>query len=739
MKKVFILLLLLPFCLNAADMVKLYTVRGVVADMEGSTLPAASVAIVGTNVGIATNSKGEFAFRIKEGEYTVRVTYTGYVPQEQTINTSSEPTLSFVMEEAKNGLDEVVVTSSRSERMLKDVPVLTRVITQHDIKQIAPPDIKTLLEYELPGLQFQSSGHGTALPSMSFQGMDAQYVLFLIDGERIAGEGATNNIDYNLFDVDNVERIEIIKGAASALYGSNALGGVVNIITKNPDRPFVGNISSRLSTRDTQKHTISLGTKLDKFSTLTTASYTKKDAFTIDDREGAQTIIERPGLPDSVVVGQAGTSGVRGYETIHLSQKLGYSFTEKLSASLNGSYYKNDLLEPREVTEETQFSNYTIGGKVDYIFSEVSKLTGSYTLSNFDKHEETIATGHRIHTYGDVRNTARINYTNRLADKHAITAGLEFDAEGLNHYMFKDTMLKDMQTYTLYAQDEFSITDQFVLVGGVRADYHSAFDLHVSPKLTAMYKLSDFSFRGGYSGGFRSPSLKELYTEWSHRGMFMMMGNPDLKPETSHHASLSAEYTKGIFNASVSGYYNWFENKISTYMTNDRIEGGIMNNMSYHNADSARTYGIDINTQIRLPFALTLRGSYSYVNDLTQIDGRNTSQVRPHSATVRAEYMKRLGKVKTTYGLSGRWMGAVDAWSYSSSTGLYSKRAYESRSIWRFNTTAQFPRGINLNVAVENLFNFKDRNVSGDSYASLTRGAEFIATLSINIADLIGK
>ena len=739
MKKLITLLLLLPLCLNAADLARLYTVKGVVSDNEGEPLPGASVWVAGTNVGIATNAKGEFALKIRGGDYNFRVSYTGYVTQEKAVNTSQEPTLAFVLEEAKNNLDEVVVTGSRSERMLKDVPVITRVITNHDIKQINPPDFKTLLEYELPGLQFESAGHGTALPAMSFQGVAAQYVLFLVDGERLAGEGATNNIDYNMLDINNIERVEIIKGAASALYGSNALGGVVNIITKNPDRPFVGQMSANMSTRETQKYNISLGTKLEKFSSLTSASYSKKDAYSISDTRGSETIFERPGLPDSVVIGEVGTSGVRGYETVNLQQKLGYNVNEKLSFGVNGSYYNNTLLEPSETTEETRFSNYTLGGKADYYLSEASKLTGSYIYSKFDKHEETIATGVDIHTYGDMKHTARINYTNRLAYKHAITAGVEFDGERLSHYMFKDTTAKNMETYTLYAQDEYSITDRLILVGGLRADYHSAYDLHISPKLTAMYKISDFSFRGGYSGGFRSPSLKELYTEWSHRGMFMMIGNPDLKPETSHHVSLSTEYTKGIFNMSVSGYYNWFEDKITTYMTEDRIEGGRMNNMSYVNADSARTYGVDVNTQVRLPFDVTLKGSYSYVNDKTEIDGRNSSQVRPHSATIRAEYRKKLGAVRTTTGISGRWMGKVDAWSYNSTLGMYSKRTYDSRAIWRLNMAAQFPRGMNLNVGVENLFNFKDKNVSGDSYASLTRGTEFVATLNINIADLIGK
>ena len=114
-------------------------------------------------------------------------------------------------------LEEVVVTGSRSEKPLKDVPVITRVISQEEIKTVNPVDLNTLLEYTLPGIQFYYNSMSQTT-SINYQGMDSKSVLFLLDGERISGEGSDHNIDFSRINVDNIERIEVVRGAASTLY-----------------------------------------------------------------------------------------------------------------------------------------------------------------------------------------------------------------------------------------------------------------------------------------------------------------------------------------------------------------------------------------------------------------------------------------------------------------------------------------------------------------------------------------
>ncbi len=209
--------------------------------------------------------------------------------------------------EATFDLEEVVVTATRTPLMLKDAPVLTRVITARDIEKRGSHTIQQALENELAGVEFHQTGYGS---SISFQGLDARYVLFLIDGERMAGE-TYGNIDYNRIPMRNIERIEIIRGASSVPYGSNAMGAVVNIITKMPEKKFEISASARYGTpygRNTEADTLansrtytpskkdndfyrkrldlpnlqgdlSMGFHLGRFKSLTTLTYRTSDAY----------------------------------------------------------------------------------------------------------------------------------------------------------------------------------------------------------------------------------------------------------------------------------------------------------------------------------------------------------------------------------------------------------------------------------------------------------------------------
>ena len=162
-----------------------YTVKGTVVDENGDPLPGASVWVVGATIGAGTNANGEFAIRLNEGrEYTLRVSFTGYIPEEVKVNrqTGAQP-LHVILKPAENELNEVVVTGARIARPLKEVPVLTRVISQKDIQALNPMSIETLLQYELPGLQITYNSM-SRMPQIKYQGVDGEYMLFLIDGEK---------------------------------------------------------------------------------------------------------------------------------------------------------------------------------------------------------------------------------------------------------------------------------------------------------------------------------------------------------------------------------------------------------------------------------------------------------------------------------------------------------------------------------------------------------------------------
>ena len=139
-------------------------------------------------------------------------------------------------------IDQVVVTGTRTPKLLKDSPILTRVISEKDIKKVDATNISDLMQAELPGIEFTYSMNQQV--SLNMQGFSGNSVLFLVDGERLAGE-TLDNIDYSRLNLADVGRIEIVKGASSSLYGSNAVGGVINLISRELTKPWEASVSAR--------------------------------------------------------------------------------------------------------------------------------------------------------------------------------------------------------------------------------------------------------------------------------------------------------------------------------------------------------------------------------------------------------------------------------------------------------------------------------------------------------------
>ena len=221
------------------------SLSGYISGPDSSSVTGATVSLEGTTFGTVTDRKGFYKLnKINPGSYTLRVSYIGYETQEKTIDIrNGESHLDFHLNESNIDLNEVVVTATKSEKTLKSVPVLTQVISARKMLELGITNVTDALQNMVPGLNV---AHNGTLVTVTLQGMSARYVLFLIDGERIAGE-LNGDIDYSMLNLENIDHIEVIKGASSSLYGSNAIGGVINIITKKINQPFDAKFYSRYS------------------------------------------------------------------------------------------------------------------------------------------------------------------------------------------------------------------------------------------------------------------------------------------------------------------------------------------------------------------------------------------------------------------------------------------------------------------------------------------------------------
>lgn len=711
----------------------LYAVKGIVTDENGQPLPGAAVKVTGTTFGAGTNTDGAFILRFEDRkERTLKVSFVGYNPQEVKAVPGSDNAapIEVRLTPASNPLNEVVITGSLTEKPLKEVPVLTRVISQKEIQALNPMSIETLLQYELPGLQIGFNSM-SQLPEITYQGMGGEYILFLIDGERVSGEGADHNVDFTRFNVDDIERIEIIKGSQSTIYGSNALGGVINIITKNADRPFTGNINARYAGSNGQKYTLSSGIRKDRLSSYTSLTWRTKDSYTIEDTEGKSTVTTSPD-GETVNTGDPQYTTVYGYNIWDLTQKLGYTCNERLSTELKGSFYHNKRDIRTGKNYQDFFIDYTLSGKVKYLPAENQQITLSYLFDSYKKNKDYFKSGKTDTDYHNKTQTPRMDYTGTFG-AHTVSAGFEGNLEYLKHYFMKDTSSVSMQTYALYLQEDWKVTERLNVVAGVRADYHRKYHLHVTPKLSLMYTPWDcLTLRAGYSQGFRSPSLKELYQEYDMGGLGWMMlyGNPNLKPETSNQYALSAEFTKRGLNMSVSATHNRFKNRITLQSLNDGTSDS-----RYENAERARTTGIETIVRYRWAFGLTLTGSYAYTDDYEEVEGLNTSSVRPHTATFSALFTRKFGKIGTNLSLNGQWACPFDRYSVNTEQETVTRISYDARTICSMNAGVTLPRGISLNVGVDNLLNYRDK-AADSSLQVPQKGISLIGTVNINLADM---
>ena len=707
-----------------------YIIKGVVMTANGEPLAGASIVVEGTNINCGSNSKGEFSLNVqKDKVYKLRVSYLGYTPRLITVPASGHPPLKIKLQPSETALNELVVTGSRYERQLKDVPVITRVISREEIETVNPVDFTTLLEYTLPGIQFYYNTM-SQVPEITYQGMDAKAVLFLLDGERISGESGDSNIDYSRFNINDIERIEVVRGAASTLYDSRAIGGVINIITKKSVRPFTASMHTRYAGKKGQSYSASAGVNLHRFSSLTSFGWRKRDSYLVKDEQGKQKEIINPDGSVTKSKTDPVAFNIYGYSIMDVSQKLSYNFSDRFTGSARISYYTNKRDKYDNARYYQRYRDLILSGKLKWQFADNQNLDLSYIRDNYIKDNVYVDDDERV--YGNVNSTIRLYYTGMFG-KHTLSGGVDLLREDMKHHFMKDTATVHMNQYSFCLQNDWQLTDKMNIVVGVRGDKGGSYRLHFTPKVSVLYRpLKTITLRAGYSQGYRIPNLKELYQEFNMGGMgIMMYGNKDLKPEEGTQISASVEYDYKGLNLSVSTYHNRYKNKISY----EYISPGKSWNMKYVNALNVKTTGVEVTANYKLPFGLRFSGGYSYVYDYDERDGYNMSWVRPHSARLSSVYKHRFGKTTESVAFNTSWVSSITRYAYSSSDKTYTKTKYDPRTLCSLNLRSELPRGIAIGLMVDNIFNYRDKAV--DSAVQLPEnGRTFVATVSINIADM---
>lgn len=571
-------------------------------------------------------------------------------------------------------LEAVVVTATRTPKLLKDTPVVTRVISSSDITRSAKPDIAALLEQQLPGVEFSlGMGQNTQINMSGFGGGG---ILFLLDGERLAGE-TLDNPDYSRLNLQNVERVEIVKGAASSLYGSNASGGVVNIISGIPKEGTHLRLNARYGSHSIQS-----------YGAL--ATYRKGKFYnSLDARFDSQAEIKFPRWGDFSKAYATHSWNVRDRATV--------TFSDEASITGRAGYFWRQ--RNSSIVSHERYSDISAG-----LSARWKDLTAKYSFDEYDKFDYEIASKEQKRDYRNRQNSLNIQYSHDFDSNGTLTAGGDWLHDYLMSYEF-DAGKYTQTNLDAYLQWDWHLSKNVWLVPGLRYDWFSASRANkVSPKLSMLWRpgKGNCSLRLNYAAGFRAPTLKELYMDFDMAGIFHIYGNPDLKSETSHNMSVSAEYLKGSRSLTVMAFHNLVDNRIS-YLWNDALMG-----QQYINQRRVQLTGIDVSMMKSFNFGLTLNGEYIYTYEKYTKGDLRANPTRPHALTVKADY-SRLWKPdwRFTATANFKWVSAVtgDIMSAFSPEAAGTQR-YPAYSMLGLNLSQTFPKNFTLGVSIDNILNY---------------------------------
>lgn len=665
-------------------------------------------------------------------------------------------------------LEEVVVTATHTPKALKDVPVVTRLIPLVDLKKADATNVQDLLTQELPGLEF-----GFAMSqetSLNMSGFGGNAILFLVDGERLAGE-TMDNTDYNRLNLDDVGRIEIVKGASSALYGSNAVGGVINIISRESTERWTANVNSRYGSMGNEwRNGANVSFNLGKWNSQTNFQYTKIDPIKLSSGPTSEEKALAALLGKTVEEDKSNVKKLYGQESFNIKERLKFSATESLKFIARGGYFYR---ESQRETYNYHFNGYSGGLKTLYDWKKGKNLEVSYAYDQYDKANYT-PEGVRTHDH-DYRNSQHTVHAlyNHSFGQNILTVGSDLLHDYLTTYQFLDNTSHEQNNIDAYAQYDYNPTKRFNVVGSVRYDHFSASAQQAfTARLATVYKFDKFTLRANYANGFRAPSLKEMYMHFDMGNMgYMIIGNPDVKPEKSNNFNLAVEHNNkitdaGIFNGQYSmtlmGYCNIFDKRITSvgrywvvdenykeggyqvlydddriredgdgyvFTADDGTEYKALTSSLYWNEDGVQVWGLDFSAQYRLDMGLGFRYNYAFLHESGNVVDSQFTQPRSHTMTWRTDYDHKFTKnYAISVVLSGRHLGKPQSGRTDVDQGY---------TLWKLMLQQHIHNGVHVNFAVDNLFNYKPKAYY---YCSpMTTGTNFSVGLSLDIDKLVNK
>lgn len=748
------------FALSSVVQAQPGDVSGRILSENGTSISDAHV-YLSENKWAVSNEFGDFEILdVPEGNYILKISRIGFHDKILELSIESQNSLEleiFLIEKTYRD-SPVVITASRTEKELEDVSVPITVIDKKEIERSGSRRLSDILDEQI-GMNIVND-HGTGI---QVQGFDPDYTLILVDNQPIIGRTA-GTLDLSRLAIGNVQQIEMVKGPSSALWGSDALAGVINIITDKGSKPFSWDINSRYGSNTTLDGSSNLSFKTDRLSGRLFSNYLQSAGFDLD----KETIT--PTIPE--------------YQNYTFTGGINYRLNKSLSFGVSSRFYQEDQTYVNEILEQN--GSFLVDGEdtqKDYSITPELKINlGSKQLFDFTtflsrfKSESSLdlqetSENYSFSSFDQTLNMLEIKSSTFWTENHTTVVGAGVKREDLTAEIYADVPYFD--SYFTFGQHEWTLSEKLSLTSGYRFDIHSEYKSQFSPKFSGLYKPSSLvHFRASLGGGFKAPDFRQLFLNFTNpvagysvfgsstlvEGVQTLIDNGEITElyiNTNELTEIKAEhsfsYNLGfdVFpHKGIQFKVNAFRNNVQDLIETERIalKTNGQSVFSYFNLSKIYTQGAELELKIAPSFleSLEFNIGYQYLDARRQITQTFDDVVDGEVVTISEQkYVALFNRSKDTWNLKLFYL--LNPWDLETSIriqyrGKYGFADFNSNRLIDNNEYAEAHTMVNATIAKTFAKRFKLQigannitNYQHSIYLPSNPGITFYTQLNVNL------
>ena len=617
-----------------------------------SYLPYATVQIKGTTIGMATDEAGYYQLVVpREGKWTLQASYLGFRTEEKevTVKSGESITLNFELVNDYFGMDEVVVSANRGEQKRSEAPVIVNTISPKLFKTIQSPTLSEGLNFT-PGLRLENNCQNCGFSQVRMNGLEGPYSQILINSRPIFS-GLAGVYGLELIPSNMIERIEVVRGGGSALYGGNAIAGTINILLKDPiSNCYEAGASYALtgvgmkgSAGPASDYGINFNTSLvssNYESGISMFGYSRKREMFDANNDSFSELAPIKNL----------TLGGRAFHRFSSKDKLTLDFFA-IQEKRDGGNKQDQPLHERDVAEALQH-DMKVAGLTYECFFRTNDLLSAYASGQFLNRDSYYGAGQSLKDYGNsVDNSYNAGIQYKFAFKHS---SLNIGAENTGDYLidkklgypdienaeinFADSTItvphvgstvvsdQSLTTTGVFAQYDLHL-NRFRASAGVRFDHYAVVDKTkaskdkvgnvLSPRVSLMYDFFTFlQGRVSYSQGYRAPQVfdEDLHVETSGARQVIHKNDSTLKQESSHSMMVSLDFNKRLGNVNTSFLVEGFYTKLNDAFQNEfgePDENGTVVYTRVNATDGAVVKGVNMELKVKPSFDVSFLAGFT--------------------------------------------------------------------------------------------------------------------------------